>query len=75
MHSGSTAKMKIYDFLFDTKTKAVVSNLIGLAANPEVIVVPRQAGIKDCGAFALANLIALCYRMNPAISKIHLSDK
>ena len=68
MHSGPTAKVQIYDSLFDTidsQTKTVISNLFGSAANPEIIVVSRQAGIKDCGVFALANLIALCFRMNP----------
>ena len=69
MHSGPTAKVQIYDSLFDTidsQTKTVISNLFGSAANPKIIVVPRQAGIKDCGVFALANLITLCFRMNPA---------
>ena len=45
----------------------VVSNLFGPDAIPEMITVPKQAGVKDCGVYALANLTALCFKIDPAI--------
>ena len=33
-----------------------------------MIGVLKQLGIKDCGVFALPNLTALCFRMNPAVT-------
>ena len=62
--------VKIYDSLFDTidsETVNVVSNLFGPDAIPDMITVPKQAGVKDCGVYALANLTALCFKIDPAI--------
>jgi len=60
VHSGSLGNVQIYDSLFDTidgQTVDVVSRLFGSAAIPEMITIPKQAGVKDCGVYALANPI------------------
>ena len=34
-----------------------------------MITIPKQAGVKDCGIYALANLTALCFKMDPAVTR------
>ena len=57
--------------LFDTidgQTVDVVSRLFGSAAIPDMITISKQAGVKDCGVYALANLTALCFKMDSAVT-------
>ena len=71
VHSGSLGNVQIYDSLFHTidgLTVDVVSRLFGSAAIPEMITIPKQTGVKDCGVYALANLTALCFKMDPAVT-------
>ena len=63
--------VQIYDSLFDTidgQTVDVVSRLFGSATIPEMITIPKQAVVKGCGVYALANLTALCLKMDPAVT-------
>ena len=64
--------VQIYDSLSDTIDGETVkfnnvSNIFGPDAIPEIMTVPKQAGVKDCGVYALVNLIALCFKIDPAI--------
>ena len=63
--------VQIYDSLFETidvQAIDVVSCLFGSATIPEIITIPKQACIKDCGVYALANITALCFKMDPAVT-------
>ena len=33
-----------------------------------MITIPKQVGVKDCGIYTLANLIALCFKMDSAVT-------
>ena len=33
-----------------------------------MITIPKQAGVKDFGIYVLANLKALCFKMDPAVT-------
>ena len=71
VHSGSLGNVQMYDSLYDDidgETVDVVSCLFGLAAISEMITIPKQDGVKDCGVYFLANLTALCYKMDPAVT-------
>ena len=71
VHSGSLGKLQIYDYLFDTidsQTVDVISHLFGSAAIQEMITIPKQAGVKDFGIYALANLKRFCFKMDPAVT-------
>ena len=55
--------------MIDNQTVDVISHLSGSAAIQEMITIPKQAGVKDCGVYVLADLTALCFRMDPPVTR------
>ena len=55
--------------MIDSQTVDVISHLFGSAVIQRMITIPKQAGVKDCGVYASANLTALCFKMNPAVTR------
>ena len=67
-------KVQIYDSLLDTidsQTVDVISHLFESAAIQKMMTIPKQAGVKDFGIYALANLTALCFKMDPAVTRFN----
>ena len=66
VHDEGPDKVMIYDSLYDNidaGTCAVICDLFGPAAVPEIVKVHKQQGVRDCGLFAVAFATAVCFKL------------
>ena len=62
----------VYDSLHNTvndSTEEVILNLF-LAPNTQVMKSTEQAGVRDCGLFAIANAVAIANGVSPSAIKL-----
>ena len=66
VHDDSSDRVMIYDLLYDAVTMTVISGLFGPTTMPEIVEVQKQHGTADCGVFAIAFAMAICFKQELA---------